>query len=96
MNLDNIYHLSFIIVYNRSWSVFECPVPGIKVCIRQVSPFLPHSYSEASLPVTVFHVDVENIAEGTLVHMYVMLRFILFYFILLTIQNDVFYHLLRA
>lgn len=61
----DIWYLSFIIVYNRSWSVYECPVPGIRVCIRQVSPFLPHSYSEASLPVTVFHVEVENIAEGT-------------------------------
>ena len=44
--------------------MYECPVPGVRVCIRQVSPFLPHSYSEASLPVSVFDVEVENIAEG--------------------------------
>jgi uncharacterized protein (DUF608 family) len=44
--------------------VYECPVPGVRVCIRQISPFLPHSYSEASLPVSVFDVEVENIAEG--------------------------------
>lgn len=47
--------------------MFECPVPGVRVCIRQVSPFLPHSYSDASLPVSVFHVEVENIADGTYV-----------------------------
>jgi uncharacterized protein (DUF608 family) len=45
--------------------VFECPVPGLRVCIRQVSPFLPHNYSDASLPVSVFHVEVENIGDGT-------------------------------
>ena len=58
-------NLIFIVI--RSWTVFECPVPGVRVCIRQVSPFLPHSYSEASLPVSVFHVEVENIADGTYV-----------------------------
>ena len=43
----------------------EQPVPGVRVIIRQISPFLPHSYSEASLPVCVFHVEVQNIGEGT-------------------------------
>ena len=44
----------------RSWTIYEEPVPGIRLTIMQVSPFLPHSYSEASLPAVVFHVDVEN------------------------------------
>ena len=49
----------------RSWTVYEDPVPGIRVCVRQVSPFIPHSYSDASLPVSVFHIDVENTGEGS-------------------------------
>ena len=44
----------------RSWTIYEEPVPGIRLTIMQVSPFLPHSYSEASMPAVVFHVDVEN------------------------------------
>lgn len=48
----------------RSWTVYKLPVIGVRVCVRQVSPFLPHSYSEASLPVSVFHVEVENTGEG--------------------------------
>jgi beta-glucosidase 2, glycosyl-hydrolase family 116 N-term len=56
--------LSYSSLFGRSWTVYECPVPGVRVCIRQISPFLPHSYSEASLPVSVFDVEVENIAEG--------------------------------
>ena len=63
------FHLFF-----RSWTVYEDPVPGVRVCVRQVSPFLPSSYSEASLPVCVFHVDVENTGEG----MYVNKWFIFF------------------
>ena len=52
----------------RSWTIYEEPVPGIRLTIMQVSPFLPHSYSEASLPAVVFHVDVEN--TGKIRYMY--------------------------
>lgn len=50
-------------VFPRSWTVYEEPVPGLRVTVTQISPFLPHSYSEASLPAVVFHVDVENIGD---------------------------------
>ena len=42
--------------------MFTEPVPGINVTIRQVSPFIPHSYSETSFPTCCFHVDVENVS----------------------------------
>jgi len=51
-------------LHPRSWTVFEEPVPGVRITIRQLSPFLPQSYSEASLPCAVFHVDVENTGQG--------------------------------
>ena len=50
-------------LHPRSWTVFEEPVPGVRVTIRQVSPFLPESYSDASLPTALFHVDVENLSD---------------------------------
>ena len=53
-------------LYPRSWTVYEAPVPGVRVIVKQVSPFLPESYSEASLPTTSFEVYVENtLSEST-------------------------------
>lgn len=47
-------------LHPRSWTVYENPVPGVTVVIEQVSPFLPESYSEASLPCASFQVKVTN------------------------------------
>ena len=52
-------------LYPRSWTVYEAPVPGVRVVVKQVSPFLPESYSEASLPTTAFEVYVENTLSGS-------------------------------
>ena len=52
-------------LYPRSWTVYEDPVPGVRVIVKQVSPFLPESYSEASLPTTAFEVYVENTLSGS-------------------------------
>jgi hypothetical protein len=51
---------TFYALYPRSWTVYENPVPGVTVVVEQVSPFLPDSYSEASLPCATFHVSVTN------------------------------------
>ena len=37
------------------------PIPGINVTIRQISPFIPHSYNESSFPTCCFNIDVDNI-----------------------------------
>jgi non-lysosomal glucosylceramidase len=50
-------------IYPRSWTVYKNPLPDVTVIIRQVSPFLPHNYSDSSLPVCLFHVDIENTGE---------------------------------
>lgn len=47
-------------LFPYAWTVFDNPIPHCKVTLKQISPFLPHSYSEASLPVGVFEVDVED------------------------------------
>jgi hypothetical protein len=51
---------TYFAVYPRAWTVYENPLPGVRVVIRQVSPFLPHNYSDTSLPVCMFHVEVIN------------------------------------
>jgi non-lysosomal glucosylceramidase len=51
-------------LFPRAWTVYEEPVPGVNIILRQVSPVIPDSYSDASLPTAVFLVEVENIGEG--------------------------------
>jgi len=58
-----------------SWTVFEEPLPGITVVIKQLSPFLPHSYSEASLPCSTLLVEVVNNDPLTEVEVSVMFSF---------------------
>lgn len=43
--------------------MYEEPVPGINIILRQVSPVIPNSYSDTSLPTGVFIVEVENIGS---------------------------------
>jgi hypothetical protein len=51
---------TFYGLHPRSWTVYENPVPDTTVIVKQVSPFIPHSYSEASLPCTAFIIEVIN------------------------------------
>jgi hypothetical protein len=47
-------------LFPRAWTVYEDPLPNIRVIIKQISPFLPENYSETSLPTAVFDIEVEN------------------------------------
>jgi non-lysosomal glucosylceramidase len=51
-------------LYPRAWTVYENPLPGIRLTYKQVSPFIPHNYKESSYPVAVFEWTVENIAKS--------------------------------
>lgn len=62
-------------VHPRAWTVFEQPVPGTRVTLRQISPFLPHSYSDASAPAAIFHVEVENLLPDEPMEASVMFTF---------------------
>lgn len=46
-----------------AWTVYEEPVPAVRVTLRQFSPFLPGEYADASLPTTLFDVCVENMSD---------------------------------
>lgn len=47
-------------LFPRAWTVFEDPLPGIKLTCRQVSPFIPKDYKTSSFPQAVFIWEVEN------------------------------------
>lgn len=50
-------------LFPRAWNVYNDPIPGIDVIIKQIAPFLPGIYPESSLPVGVFEVEVVNKSE---------------------------------
>ena len=62
-------------LFPRSWTVFDQPVPGVKVILKQLSPFLPGSYSEASLPAVLFGVEVINLVPNEPIEASVMFAF---------------------
>ena len=55
---DVTYHALF----PQSWHIYESPdsLPGLRIVINQISPFIPHNYAESSLPTTIFEVEVTN------------------------------------
>jgi non-lysosomal glucosylceramidase len=38
-------------LFPRAWTVYEQPLPGIRLTCRQLSPVIPHNYRESSYPV---------------------------------------------
>lgn len=50
-------------LYPRAWSEYDLSDYGIKLCCRQISPFLPHEYKDSSLPCAVFIWSIENICD---------------------------------
>lgn len=62
-------------LHPRAWSVFRDVVfADITVTVQQISPFIPHSYSESSFPIGVFEVSVEN-HSGVAIEVSLMLSF---------------------
>lgn len=47
-------------LFPRAWTVYEQPIPGLRLTCRQVSPVIPHNYQESSTPAGVFVWTVEN------------------------------------
>jgi len=47
-------------LFPRSWTVYEQPLPGVRLVCKQVSPVIPHNYRESSYPVGVLAWQVEN------------------------------------
>jgi hypothetical protein len=51
---------TYYALFPFAWTVYEDPLPNLRVIIKQVSPFLSHNYPESSLPCGIFSVEVEN------------------------------------
>lgn len=49
-------------LFPRAWTVYEQPLPDIRLTCRQLSPVIPHNYRESSYPVGVFIWTIENLA----------------------------------
>nr|XP_055055950.1 non-lysosomal glucosylceramidase [Misgurnus anguillicaudatus] len=47
-------------LYPRAWTVYHLPGQNVTLTCRQVSPVIPHDYTDSSLPVAVFVWDIEN------------------------------------
>ncbi|KAK4341575.1 hypothetical protein RND71_040076 [Anisodus tanguticus] len=54
-------HSTYHALFPRAWTVYDGePDPELKVSCRQISPFIPHDYSESSLPTSVFVYTLVN------------------------------------
>ncbi len=47
-------------LFPRAWTVYQQPLPGIRLTCRQLSPVIPHNYRESSFPVGHFLWQIEN------------------------------------
>eukprot|EP00981_Chlorochromonas_danica_P001618 scaffold351_cov162-Ochromonas_danica.AAC.3 len=65
------YHALFPL----AWTVYEEPVPNLRVIVKQLSPFLPGDYGEASLPVACFSIEVENLSSSEDAEVSIMFSF---------------------
>jgi non-lysosomal glucosylceramidase len=54
---------TYYALYPRAWTVYDQPLPGIRLTCRQLSPVIPHNYRESSYPVGQFLWRVENLAD---------------------------------
>lgn len=52
-------------LFPRAWTIYEEPLPGIRLTCRQISPVIANNYKESSYPVAVFHWKVENTGQGS-------------------------------
>ena len=46
-----------------AWTVYEEPLPGLRLTCKQISPFIPHNYDVSSTPAGVFVWTIENTAD---------------------------------
>ncbi len=54
------YRATYHALFPRAWTVYEQPLPGIRLICRQLSPVIPHNYRESSYPAGHFLWQIEN------------------------------------
>ena len=51
-------------LFPRAWTVYEEPLPGLRLTCRQLSPVIPGNYRESSFPCAHFAWHIENTADS--------------------------------
>jgi non-lysosomal glucosylceramidase len=59
------YTTQYAALFPRAWTIYEDPLPGLRLTCRQLSPVIGHNYRESSLPVCEFRWLVENTGESS-------------------------------
>lgn len=60
MNPENA---TYYALFPRAWTVYDCPLPEVRLTCRQMSPVIPHNYRESSFPIAVFTWAIENLSS---------------------------------
>lgn len=55
---------TYYALFPRAWTVYEEPLPGLRLTCRQLSPVIPGNYRESSFPCAHFAWRIENTAES--------------------------------
>ena len=50
-------------LFPRAWTIYENPLPGVRLTCRQVSPVIPNNYRESSYPEAAFVWTIENLGD---------------------------------
>ena len=53
-------HAQYHATYPQSWTVYNLPGQNVKLTLNQLSPIIPHDYMDSSLPIALFHWNIEN------------------------------------
>jgi non-lysosomal glucosylceramidase len=54
---------TYYALFPFAWTVYEDPLPGLRLTCKQISPFIPHNYDVSSTPAGVFVWTIENTAH---------------------------------
>ena len=49
-------------LFPRAWTVYEQPIPDLRLTCRQISPVIPHNYRESSFPAGIFVWTIQNLS----------------------------------
>ncbi len=54
---------TYYALFPRAWTIYDEPLPGVRLTCRQIFPVIAHNYKESSYPVAVFQWKIDNIGK---------------------------------
>jgi non-lysosomal glucosylceramidase len=55
---------TYYALFPRAWTIYEDPLPGLRLTCQQISPFFPHNYDQTATPASVFIWNIENTVDS--------------------------------